>query len=169
VSTYDLSSLAPSDAEVALRSFPRRFREVLRPIGDDEAVDAVASQRGPDGSSALDLVDALVSRWEVQRAALHQALVADAPVVPREAVDLSVPVPGTGGPARVDAALTSLGREAGALADAVGAAPSSGWARTATTGAGVTTSALDVVREAVRAGRDTLDAVQRALAAVRPR
>jgi len=169
VSTYDLSSLAPSDAEVALRSFPRRFRQVLRPIGDDDAIDQIASHQGPDGSSALDLVDALGRRWAVQRDALRQLLVADAPSVAAAAVDLSVAPPSGAAPAGVDAALSHLESEATALADAVGATSSGGWTRSGTTVAGGSTTAIEVVREAVRAGRDTLDAVERAVAAARQR
>jgi hypothetical protein len=166
--TYDLSSLAPSDAEVALRSFPRRFRQVVRPIGDDDAVDALAAQPGSDGRSVLELLGALSARWALQRDALRQVLVADAPAVPTPAVDLSIPVPGPAAPT-VEAALTRVAEGAEALADAVGAAPTSGWARTASTGAGATTTALDVVREAVRTGRDTLDVVERTLGELRRR
>jgi hypothetical protein len=170
VSTYDLSTLAPSDAEVALRSFPRRFAQVLRPIGDDDAIDELASQPGPDGASALDLVGALVARWAVQRRALHQLLIAEAPTVDAAAVDASLPAAhGAGAATDVESALAAVGHEAEALAAAVGDTPTSGWARTGTTGAGATTTSLDVVRAAVRAGRDTLDAVQRTLAAVRAR
>ncbi len=48
-------SLAPSDAVVALRSFPRRFRGVLaRPDDDRYDPDEVARRIGPDGHSAAD-------------------------------------------------------------------------------------------------------------------
>jgi hypothetical protein len=170
MSTYDLSNLAPSDAEVALRSFPRRFAQVLRPIGDEDAIDELASQSGPDGTSALDLVGALVARWAVQRQALHELLIADAPRVDPAAIDPSLPAAvGAGAATGVESALAAVGQEAEALAAAVGDTSTSGWTRTGTTGSGATTTSLDVVRAAVRAGRDTLDAVQRTLAAVRAR
>ena len=168
MSTYDLSSLAPSDAEVALRSFPRRFREVLAPLGDDENIDELASRRGPDGSSALDQLATLSDRWALQEAALRQILVADAPAVPAAAVDQSLAVPdGSPVPARIAPALQRLQATATSLAASVAATPSGGWTRVGRAGADREITTLDLAREAVRAGRDTLDRVGRTLDAVR--
>ena len=56
MSSLDLSRLSAGDAEVALRSFGRRYRAELHPVGDDDRIDEIATRVGPDGESALDVV-----------------------------------------------------------------------------------------------------------------
>ena len=71
-------SLAPSDAVVALRSLPRRYRAALA-VGGEERPDDVAHRPGPSGRSALDeLHDAIVAVQTAHRQ-LDQILQKDDP------------------------------------------------------------------------------------------
>jgi hypothetical protein len=167
VSTYDLSSLSPADAEVALRSFPRRYRAALSPIQDDESIEEMALRLGPDGHSALERAADTARSWAVQREALRQVLVSESPVVHAGVVDPAERHWETPRHDTVDRVLTELTDGAATLADAVAAAPSGGWSRSAVTAGGGRVTALDIVRAAVRVGRDNLDAVERTLTAVR--
>lgn len=169
MSSYDLSSLGPADAVVALRSFPRRYHDALRPIDDDEHVDELATRAGPDGRSALDLVVDTIRTWTVQREALRQIRLADVPTVHAAVVDATqrhweAPVRDT-----LDDALAQIADEATALADEVDRTSGGSWTRTATATGGASITALDVVRDAVRVGRDNLVAAERVLDSLRRR
>lgn len=103
--------LAPSDAVVALRSFPRRFREVLDAASRDdpappERIAQVVAHVAAAGA-------ALAARGE----AVRRALAGGAGPAP-------VPV---AGPTGADAALDLLTLEAGALADRVEHLGAAGW------------------------------------------
>jgi len=163
----DLSKLSPNDAVVALRSYPRRFRSALAPISDDEGIEELAQQAGPEGESAVEATADVVRTWTVLREALRQIQVADTPVVHAAVVDASQrhwesPVRET-----VAEVLAQLDDAAAELADAVAAVPGDGWLRTAQVAGGGTVSALDVVREAVRTGHEGLARVEAILAALR--
>jgi len=165
--TIDLTHMSPNDAVAALRSYPRRFRSVLAPIADDENIEEISQQAGPDGQSAVEITADAVRTWTVLREALRQIQVADTPVVHASVADASqrhweTPVSET-----VESVLAQLDDEAAALAEAVSSMESSEWSRTADVAGGGSVTALDVVREAVRVGHDDLDSVERTLAAVR--
>ena len=165
--TIDLSRMSPNDAVTALRSYPRRFRSVLAPIADDENIEEMAQQAGPDGQSAVELTADVVRTWSVLREALRQIQVADTPVVHAAVLDASqrqweAPVNET-----VESVLAQLDDEATELADMVASTASAEWTRTADVAGGGSVTALDVVKEAVRVGHDDLDAVERTLQAVR--
>jgi hypothetical protein len=165
--TFDTSSISPNDAVTALRSYPRRFRSALSPIDGDESIEELGQQVGPDGESAVDQTAQVVRIWTVLREALRQIQVNDTPVVHAAVVDPSLrdwdaPVRET-----VPSVLEQLDDEAAALADAVAAVPGDQWNRTAGVAGGGTVTALEVVREAVKAGHDQLAAVEKTLAALR--
>jgi hypothetical protein len=156
MSVPDVSNLAAPDAVVALRSYPRRFRNAVLPINDDPTVEAFAERIGPDGHSAVEVVVSVANSWVLIGQALRQVLINDDAVVHGGATDPAqreweVP-PGTS----VDGALDRLADEATALADAVDAVPSRDWSRTGTVAGGATVTALDLVREAVRTGSQGL-------------
>lgn len=169
MSSYDLSSLSPADAVVALRSFPRRYREVLRPIDDDESIDEMAQRLGPDGRSALEVAVDTVRTWALQREALRQIQLADTPVVHPAVLDPAErhwEIPADDDVASVVAQLADGATD---LADDIERVPSGDWTRHANAAGGRSISALDIVREAVRVGRDDLDEATRILTAVRSR
>ena len=163
----DLTKLTPKDAVAALRSYPRRFRSALAPIDDDERVEELGQQAGPDGQSAVEKTADVVRTWTVLREALRQIEVNDTPVVHAAVVDPAqrdweAPVRET-----VATVLEQLDDEAASFADAVATVPSEQWTRSATVAGGGSVTALEVVREAVRVGHDQLAAVEKTLAALR--
>jgi hypothetical protein len=165
--TFDTSSISPNDSVTALRSYPRRFRSALSPITGDERIEELAQQVGPDGESAIDQAAKVVRTWTVLREALRQIQINDTPVVHGAVIDPAqrdwdAPVRET-----VASVLEQLDDEAAAFADAVSAAASGEWNRTASVAGGGTVTALEVVQEAVKAGHDGLSAVEKTLAALR--
>ena len=165
--SIDLTNLSPNDAESALRSYPRRFRSALAPITDDESVEELAQQIGPDGQSAVEQAADVVRTWTILGEALRQIQVADTPVVHPAVVDPAErqwesPVRET-----VTSVLDQIDDGALKLADAVADVSGDQWQRRAEVAGGGTVGALDVVREAVRVGHDGLTAVERTLAALR--
>jgi hypothetical protein len=76
----DTSSLSPADAAVALRSFPRRYREATR-LHPGETAERILERPGLTGRSVIDLaVDAVRSLTLLHRA-LEQVLVEDGPTL----------------------------------------------------------------------------------------
>lgn len=168
--TADVSRLSAPDAEVALRTFGRRFRTVFAPVaGDPDGLDGLAARLGPAGRSATDHLTDAVRSLAMLGQALHQILFAEAPVLHSGVVDAAArgwePVPGE----RVEALLDELADEATAMADATAKVSGRDWSRTGTVAGhdGRTVSALDVLREAVRTCATDLDGATAALAAAR--
>lgn len=167
MSVPDVSQLAAPDAEVALRSYPRRFRAAVLPITDDPAVEALAERVGPGGRSAVDLVVAVTNTWVLLAQALRQVLVDENPVLHPGVGDpgqreWDVP-PGTS----AEGALDRLADEATALADAAGRVSSRDWSRTGAVAGGAQVSAIDLAREAVRVGAQGLVDAEAAIRAAR--
>ena len=85
------SHLSPSDAAVAVRSFPRRFRAVLaRPDDEEERTDPdeLARRVGPDGRSAADHLLAADGVLALVDRALEQVRADDDPVLHPAVADL---------------------------------------------------------------------------------
>ena len=127
----------------------------------------VAERIGPDGHSALELITATAHTFVLLGQGLHQVTVSDSPVLHPAVGDASQRVwdlpPGT----TLDAALDQLTLEAGALADAIGQIHGDDWARTGAVAGGGTITALDIAKDAVRAGADNLRAAETTMQAVR--
>jgi hypothetical protein len=128
----DLSSMAPGDAAVALRSFPRRFRAPF--IGPDpDQLTELATRPGADGRSALDRVLAAArTLWAAARD-LAAVLVYDMPPIgaapaahggPRAAL-----ADGEDVATSLESAVEQTGRAAVALAERVERAPADAWSR----------------------------------------
>jgi hypothetical protein len=163
----DLSTLAPSDAAVALRGFERRYRGLFFGLGEDESPEDLA-HRPSQGWSAIEHIVAAAWAIAALERALAAVLTADTPTLDATDVDPSArPKPGapTG---TVHERIAELGIEANAMADRIERVPADDWARTgALAGTGRTTSALDLARLAVDAGVTHLRAAEQVLAAVR--
>jgi hypothetical protein len=167
MSEIDLSRLAPSDAVVALRSYPRRYRNALRPIDDDEVIE-LAHRVGPEGRSSIEILSDVTRTLVVLREALHQISVNPTPVLHAAIVDPTERRWETPAPEDLEEGLTLFADEAMAMADAIDGVSTDGWTRTGTiAGRDTTVSAIDVAREAVRVGRSGLTDIERTLAAVR--
>jgi len=153
MSGLDLSHMGPGDAVAALRSYPRRFRELLTSVDPDELP-----------AEAVDHADHVARSVGLLGEALRQVLVADQPVLmPGVASDSEREWAHTTS-SSLDDVLAFLGMECNAMADAVADVSSDAWTRTGTVaGTGATMTALDVVREAVRTGADRLRAAERTL------
>ena len=162
----DLSQMSPNDAVTALRSYPRRYRAALAPI-DDDNVEELAERAGPDGESALQKATDTARTWTVLLEALRQIQLNDSPVVHAAVADPAQRH--WDAPARDSLAtvLDDLQDGAEALATAITSVAGDAWGRRADVAGGGSVTALDVVREAVRVGRENLDAAERTIAAVR--
>jgi hypothetical protein len=166
--SLDLSRLAPDDAVVALRSYPRRYRAELAPLPGDDRIDELAQRIGPTGESALGIVDDVVRTWGLVGHELHQLLIADEPTLHPAVIDRSQRHWDVPAPESVEAALDDLARESEALVEqvtTVGMAED--WARVAPVAGGGEVTALDLLRELVRVGAEGLDQVHTVLAAVK--
>jgi hypothetical protein len=166
MSALDLSHLSGPDAAVALRSYPRRFREAV--LGGDRAkAEELAFQIGPTGHSVAELVSNTASSFVLLGQALHQVLVGDDAVVHAGVADASQRTwdlaPGT----TLDAELARVHDEATKLAERIDRVRGEEWARVARLAGGGTTTALDIAKEAVRAGADNLRAVTATLEGLR--
>jgi hypothetical protein len=153
VSGLDLSRLAPDDAVAALRSYPRRFREVLTSVDPQDLPD-----------EAIEHADHVARSLALLGEALRQVLVQDQPTLLPAVGDDSARQWSFDGSSSVDDVLAFLTMEANALADTVADVPADAWSRTGTVAAsGQAMSALDIVRDAVRTGSDHLRAAERAV------
>jgi hypothetical protein len=163
----DLSRLSPGDAAIALRSYPRRYRALLQPINNDDDLEELAHRAGPDGVSAVQLLSDVTRTLVILAEALHQIMVNPTPVVHAAVVDPAERQWDTPPPERLDDAWDLFADEATTLADAIDRVPADEWTRTGSIAGGGTVSAIDVAREAVRAGRSGLGDIERTLAALR--
>lgn len=147
----DVSRLSPEDIVAALRSYPRRFRELLTSV-DEQDVPAAAIEHADHVARSLGMLGE----------ALRQVLVHDEPTLLPAVADDSARDWAHAGASSIDDVLAFLGMEANALADAVKDVASDAWTRRGTVaGSGSSMSALDVAREAVRTGADHLHAAER--------
>ncbi len=165
MSSYDLSSLPPADAIVALRSFPRRYRERAaaarrrrehRRAGSTHRARR-AQRRRPDRRHGAGRGPS--SRRPSARSAWRRHPVVHPATVDRASRrDWGASVHET-----LPDALNQLDERAGALADEAAHFSANDWTRSGAAAGGGAVSALDVVRAAVRTGRDNLVAAERAL------
>ncbi len=154
-------SVSPSDAAVALRSFPRRYRAVLTLPDDNEAFDPLR-RPGADGWSAVAHAWWAALAFDAATEALHQVLIHDHPDVSEPAIMPASPPP-VDDPN--DAVLDRLTRAAEGLAVAIDNARSGSdqWNRTGRLRDGSEVSALDLVRTAVHQGVHHLRAIEKVL------
>jgi hypothetical protein len=150
-----------------LRSYPRRYRAVIVPIADDDNVDELAQRPGPDGRSALDHVEHAAGDVARLGDALHQVLVHDNATLDPTVLDDDARGAAHRAAGSVEPALDQLQLECERLAATIDGVGGDAWARQASVGGGRSVMALDVAREAVRAGAEHLRAAERAMEAAR--
>lgn len=168
--------LSPSDAAVAVRSFPRRFRGVLARPDDtaDDAGDApqadpdeLARRVGPDGRSAADHLLAADGVLALLDRALEQVRSDDDPVLHPAVANLR-DTWWEDEHTRLPALLDQLEQTAERCADRIDAIPTDDWGRQARVAdADATVGVLDVVCEAVDVVAGHLRSAERTIAAVR--
>ncbi|HEX4819621.1 MAG TPA: hypothetical protein VFV00_05400 [Acidimicrobiales bacterium] len=153
MSALDVSRLSPEDIVAALRSYPRRFRELLTSV---EPHDVPAE--------AIEHADHVARSLALLGEAMRQVLVQDEPTLMPAVADDAQREWAHAGATSIDDALAFLDMEAHALADAVADVSSAAWTRQGkVAGSGQSLSALDLAREAVRTGADHLRAAERLL------
>lgn len=135
---FDPGGLAPADGVVALRSFPRRFGELVRD-DDPERDTKLAIVRGEENAAARE-ISAAGER-------LRRVLISDDP-----SLDAGDTAPGG-----------DLASIANAVADLAASAHGAQWQRTGRRG-GTTVTALDLLGDAVHAGVHHLRLAERSLA-----
>ncbi len=163
------SAVSPADGAVALRSLPRRFRELFTGFDDDEKPDDLVHRAGADGHSALDHAAHVPRALALIGEALRKTLTSDQPVLHAGVVDERDREWPDGYAEGLDDVLDLLEAEAVALAYRVERASADDWARAATVAGGQQVTALDLLQEAVRTGVGHLRAAERTLNEVRGR
>jgi hypothetical protein len=144
--SVDPSTISPSDAAVAIRSYPRRWRGAFAVVEDEEQGQDLLRRGDP---SALDLLGRAVACLRGTDGWLRTTLVSDRPEL-------------TPWPAAPDGSLDELDAAADALAGSVEAVDADAWQRTARL-SGRELTALDLVRQAVVSVSDDLREAERTL------
>ena len=145
--------MAPEDCEAALRSYPRRFRELFESVDEEDLP-----------HEAVEHADHVARSVAMLNEAMRQVLVQDNPTLLPAVTDDGAREWSHAGSSSVDDVLAFLTMECNAMADAVADVPSEAWTRRGTVaGSGASVSALDIAREAVRTGADHLRAAERTI------
>jgi hypothetical protein len=149
-----MAPLSPADAEVALRTFPRRWRALLGGLDPDDPDTEVRLHRpGPDGRSAVGAAAEAAAILEVAQGQVRQVLHSDRPTLSPG----GDPVAGT-----LDDALDRIEAAAPALAATVAGIASGDLDRTAAV-AGRTVDLRTMVADTVQEVADRLRSADRAL------
>ena len=153
-------TVTPSDAAVALRSYPRRLRAVLVRPDDEDRADDVVRRPASDGWSALDHAVHLAASLRATAEALRLVSISDDPLVayaPERRSDGA-------GSVDVEQVLDDLAGAAGTMAEQVERIGGKDWDRTGRLDAPEdTVTALDVARHAVHEGVHHLRGAERAV------
>ena len=158
---YDAVTVSPSDAAVAARSYPRRFRALLVRPGQDDP-DIVHRRPSPGEASAAEHAMDASAGMAAATAALHRIASADDPVV-----QLELTLRPAGPDAPLEEVLARLQAAADALAIAIEGVHGDAWSRSGHRPDGEPVTALDAARAGVHAGTHHLRAAERTIAAVR--
>ena len=154
---FQPDSVTPSDAAVALRSYPRRFRSVLVRVDDEDGADVVRTP-ADDGWSALDHGAHVAVSIQAAGEALRIVSIDDGdPLVayaPERRVDAQP----------VDDVLAAIEAAADAAAAQVERVSGSDWDRRGRLDDGTNATALEIARHAVHEGVHPLRAAEGAIA-----
>jgi hypothetical protein len=163
---FDGRRVSPSDAAVALRSYPRRFREVLKAIEEDDRPDDVLHRRPRSGGvSAMEHAAWVAAAVAAATEALRLVLIQDAPAITLPAVEPERGVTGADG--SVDEVVARIDAATSALASLIERTPASDWTRTGRVEPeGAPVRALDIVALAVHIGSLHLRATDATINAV---
>jgi hypothetical protein len=140
---FDPRTVSPSDAAVAARSYPRRYRALLVRAEDEQ--DRVTRRPAPDRWSAVEHGAFVAASLAAATDAVNRYAVSDNPVV-----DLD---PGEPSALSVEATLTRIEDAATALANAIERYPADRWS----------SGGLDAARHGVHMGSHHLREAQRAI------
>jgi len=151
MSGLDVSHLSPDDAVAALRSYPRRFRDLVQSVEPQELP-----------ADVPDHIDQVARSVALLGESLRQLLVQDHPVLMPAVADDRAREWSYAGSSSPDDLLAFLDMECNALADTIRQVSADAWTRSGSiAGSGQDLTALDLVREAVRTGSEHLRAAER--------
>ena len=149
-----MAPLSPGDAEVALRTFPRRWRALLGGLDEDDPDTAARLQRtGPDGRTAVGAASEAAAILEVAEGQVRATLRSERP---------SLPPGDEPSPATLDEALDRIEAAAPALAATVAGIAADDLDREADL-AGTTVTVRSLVADVVERVAGLLRAADRAL------
>jgi hypothetical protein len=168
VTGVDTSSLSPSDAVVALRSFPRRYREATQ-LEPGESERRLYETPGILTTSVLDQVVSTVRTLTLIQRALEETLVTDVPAVHAAIRDRRLRDFDTVAHGSMDDVLAELADVSPAFADRVDGVATDDWVRRATVVGNGEVTALELVQEAVSTAADNLRDVEVTLRQLRGR
>lgn len=164
----DWSSISPGDAEVAVRSFPRRWRAALGAFGEDEDADALVRRRPePSSWSAIEYACHLRDVLELYEGHVRSALVEDRPMIASADVEASAEERRYR-EQDLTTVLDELADRCGRLASTLDGVAADDWKRSAVRD-GEEISVLWMARHAVHEGSHHLRDAERVVNAVRGR
>lgn len=163
---HPVSPIAPGDATIALRSFPRRYRTELLPA-DEPVFEAEAQQLGPDGWSAVEIATDTLRTWLIQREALRQTQLSDFPIFHPAVIDPTARHWQTPIHETCASVLEQLDDLAADLADDIGRISGDQWHRSGTIAGGESVTAALLLAHIVAVGSENLRRIERTLAAIR--
>jgi hypothetical protein len=165
----DLSRLSAVDAATALRSFPRRYRDLLHSAATSQGVDAddLANRTSHTGTSAMQQLVDTVSTLTLLEQALSQVLRTPDPALHPGVLD---PTSRQWSPPlglSLDTVLEMLDDQCVDFADMIDGVHSPDWQRAGhIADADSQLRAIDLVHEAVRVGTGNLRAMEAGLASL---
>ena len=164
----DLDTIAAPDAIVAVRSFPRRYREAFRLLEDDEDADAQVRRRPDPGTwSALEYAAHVRGVVELTDERVRPALRDDGPTVPSVPLE-DDPWEGHDPGDDLDSVLAGLAAACDRLVKTLEGVQGDDWKRTVVRD-GEELTVLWLARNVVHEGAHHLRDVQRVLSEVRGR
>ncbi|MDY7103817.1 MAG: hypothetical protein S0880_21750 [Actinomycetota bacterium] len=164
------SKLAPADAVAALRSFPRRFRAPLRNAErNDPDPEELADTVAPSGRSPREVVIDTARSLALLGHAVDQTLTHDEPTLHPAVLDRSRREWPAETASTVAEEIDLLEEEAGSFADVVERAPANAWGRTAKVADDGSTTAHELLTEAMATVSGNLRDFEADLAALRTR
>jgi hypothetical protein len=160
---FDGARLGPRDAAAALRSFPRRFRIVLKLPEDEERPDDVLHRR-PRGGGLSAIEHAAWAATGIADAgeSLRLVLIRDRPTVRVPEVGPPGDVV-AGGDLPLEAVLARLESAVNAVADLVDRTHGAEWKRSGMTESGSVITALELLSVAVHFGAHHIRAADRTI------
>jgi len=163
-----LGTLSPADAAVALRSFPRRYREAVDEARAKRADLDLAAAAAPNRAPLVVLVGACTALERLRQGVEHTLTDAGPSLEPslldRGALEATSGMTGQL-PRTIEAALATVQDVTTRFADLAQHTPLREWDRGALIGQTPVT-ALDLLKDAVAAGRSYLDELEASLAAL---
>ena len=162
----DYDTILPADALTAMRSYPRRYAELLPPRDDDEKPDGVIRRRPePDVWSALEYTAHVADAFDELAGDVKRISSEDSPTITGGMDPDQLAIEAKYNEQDRQAVLDHLKATAEKMATTIGDVPNDAWSKTGTYSFGER-EALDMARNAVHEGYHHLRDVQKVLSRV---